>query len=58
MDKDTNIKSVGQPIFKQIIKLPDTATIDNLVLKHHADRYYKVFNAKTQLITMLFVILS
>ncbi len=58
MNKNTNIKFVGQPIFKQIIKLIDSATIDNLVLKHHADRYYKVFNAKTQLITMLFGILS
>lgn len=58
MNKNTDIKLVGQPIFKQIIKLLDSATIDNLIFKHKADHYYKAFKAKTQLITMLFGILS
>ena len=58
MSKNTEIKFVGQPIFKQIIDLADKINIDGLVKKHKGDRYYKAFKAKTQLITMLFGILS
>jgi Transposase DDE domain/Domain of unknown function (DUF4372) len=58
MGKDTEIKFVGQPIFKQIIDLVDRINIPELVKKHNADYYYKAFMAKTQLITMLFGILS
>lgn len=57
MCKDTEIKFVGQPIFKQIIKLIDRIDFKGLVKKHNAD-YYKTFPAKIQLITMLFGILS
>jgi len=58
MDKNKEIKFVGQPIFKQIINLIDAISINSLVKKHNADHYYKAFKAKTQLITVLFGILS
>lgn len=58
MDKNTEIKLVGQPIFKQVINLVDAVSSNSLVKKHQADHYYKAFKAKTQLITMLFGILS
>jgi len=58
MDKNKDIKLVGQPIFKQIIKLVDSSSLHALIIKHSADRYYKTFTTRTQLITMLFGILS
>jgi hypothetical protein len=58
MGKNTEIKLVGQPIFKQVLDLIERVNIQNIVKKHDADRYYKAFKAKTQLVTMLFGILS
>ena len=58
MSKDNEIRFVGQPIFKQIIKLIDAVNISVLVKKHSSDHYYKAFKIRTQLITMLFGILS
>lgn len=58
MSKNTEIKFVGQPIFKQVIGLLDAINISSIVKKHNADHYYKSFKAKTQLITMLFGIIS
>jgi IS4 transposase len=58
MDKNTEIKLVGQPIFKQVINLIDGISLNSLIKKHNADYYYKAFKAKTQLITMLFGIFS
>jgi len=58
MGKNTEIKLVGQPIFKQVINLIDAINLTSLVKKHSADHYYKAFKAKTQLVTMLFGILS
>lgn len=58
MDKITEIKFVGQPIFKQIINLIDKAGIQGLINKHKSDYYYKSFKTRTHLITMLFGILS
>mgnify|MGYP001004890315 CR=1 FL=1 len=58
MDKSTEIKFVGQPIFKQVIGLVDAISIKSIAKKHNADYYYKAFKAKTQLITMLFGIIS
>lgn len=58
MSKNTEIKFVGQPIFKQVISLLDAISIKSIVNKHNADYYYKAFKAKTQLITVLFGILS
>jgi len=58
MGKNTEIKFVGQPIFKQILKLIDSIELDWLIKKHDADRYYKSFRSKDHLITLLFGILS
>jgi len=58
MDKNTEISFVGQPIFKQIIGLLDGINLTGIIKKHNADHYYKAFKAKTQLITMLFGIMS
>ena len=58
MDKSTKIKFVGQPIFKQIISLIDKVDLKGIVKKHNSDYYYKAFKSKTQLITLLFGIMS
>jgi hypothetical protein len=58
MRKNTEIKFVGQPIFKQILNLVDSVNIHSLVRKHNSDYYYKAFKSRTHLITMLFGILS
>lgn len=58
MDKNSEIKFVGQPIIKQILNLIDQVNIQGLINKHQSDRYYKSFKTRTQLITMLLGILS
>ena len=58
MSKDKEISFVGQPIFKQILKLIDAVNIQSLIRKHQSDHYYKAFKTKTHLTTMLFGILS
>jgi len=58
MGKITEIKLVGQPIFKQIINLVDKVDIQGLIRKHESDYYYKSFKTRTHLFTMLFGILS
>ncbi|MBS4013330.1 MAG: DUF4372 domain-containing protein, partial [Bacteroidetes bacterium] len=46
MSKNTEIKFVGQPIFKQVISLIDAIGIKSIVKKHNADHYYKAFKAR------------
>jgi len=58
MSKNTEIKFVGQPIFRQIINLIDSIDIKGIVQRNNSDRYYKAYKSKTQLIVMLFGILS
>lgn len=58
MDKNTEINFVGQPIFKQIVKLLGAVNLQTLINKHNSDHYYKTFKSKTHLLTMLFGILS
>ena len=58
MNKNTEIKFVGQPIFKQILDLIKVVNIGAIVKKHESDKYYKAFKARTQLIMLLFGILS
>jgi len=58
MNKDTEIKFVGQPIFGQIIKLIDKSIFAQLVRDKKSDHYYKSFKSWDQLKTMLFGILS
>jgi hypothetical protein len=58
MGKITEIKFVGQPVFKQIMNLVNKVDIQGLIKKHNSDYYYKAFKTRTQLFTMLFGILS
>jgi len=58
MDKDKEIRFVGQPILKQILKLIEAVNLQGLINKHQSDHYYKAFKTRTHLITMLFGILS
>ncbi len=58
MGKITEIKFVGQPIFKQIMNLVEKVDINGLIRKHESDYYYKSFKTRTHLFTMLFGILS
>ena len=58
MGKDIAKKLVGQPLFKQIIKMLPLEPFDMLVNKCGSDRYYKTFFSWEQLIVMLFGILS
>jgi len=58
MGKITEIKLVGQPIFKQVMNLVEKVDINGLIRKHESDYYYKSFKTRTHLFTMLFGILS
>jgi len=58
MGKDSKKNLVGQPIFKQIIKLIPRDKFNELVIKCKSDRYYKTFFSWEQLVTMLFGIFS
>ena len=58
MNKDTEIKFVGQPVFGQILKLIDKSTFIELVREKKSDYYYKAFGSWNHLVTMLFGILS
>jgi hypothetical protein len=58
MSKDTEIRLVGQPIFKQVISLIDAVNMQSLILKHNSDHYYKAFKSRMHVVTMLFGILS
>lgn len=58
MDKDSQKKLVGQPIFKQIINLIPKNKFDELVIRQKSDRYYKTFFSWEQLVVMLFGIFS
>lgn len=58
MSKDINKNLVGQPIFKQLIKLLPRDQFDVLVKQCKTDRYYKSFYSWDQLVVMLFGIFS
>ncbi len=58
MNKDTEIKFVGQPIFGQIFKLIEHWTFTQLVKEEKSDYYYKAFKSWDHVVTMLFVIFS
>ena len=58
MGKDKQKHLVGQPIFKQIIKLIPRDKFNELVINCKSDRYYKTFFSWEQLVTMLFGIFS
>jgi hypothetical protein len=56
--KDSKKHLVGQPIFKQIIKIIPRDVFDLLVLHHKSDRYYKSLSTWDELVTLLFGIFS
>lgn len=56
--KDSNKKFVGQPIFKQLIDFLPKNKFDSLAYRHQTDKYYKTFDGWTQVVTMLFGVLS
>jgi hypothetical protein len=58
MGKDTAKSLVGQPIFKQVMKILPKEKFDLIVRQHGSDRYYKSFFSWDQLIVMLFGIFS
>ena len=58
MGKDNQKHLVGQPIFKQIVKMIPREKFNELVIKCKSDRYYKNFFSWEQLVTMLFGIFS
>ena len=58
MGKDTTKNLVGQPIFKQIIKILQRDQFDQIVNQLNSDRYYKSFFSWDQLVVMLFGIFS
>ena len=58
MGKDSKKNLVGQPIFKQIIKMIPRDRFDRLVVQCKSDRYYKTFFSWEQLVTMLIGIFS
>jgi len=58
MGKDIKKNLVGQPIFKQIIKILPREQFDLLVKQYASDRYYKTFFSWEQLIVLLFGIFS
>jgi hypothetical protein len=58
MGKDTTKHLVGQPIFKQVMKILPREPFDLLVGQCGSDRYYKSFFSWEQLVVMLFGIFS
>jgi len=58
MSENTEIRIVEQPIFKQVVGLPDRINLSSIIKKHNGDYYYKAFKAKAQLVTMLFGIMG
>jgi hypothetical protein len=58
MSKDTKKNLVGQPIFKQVMKILPREQFDLIVDKYGSDRYYKSFFSWEQLVVMLFGIFS
>jgi hypothetical protein len=58
MHKDTTKNLVGQPIFKQIVKMIPRDKFDEWVLQAKSDKGYRTFFSWEQLVTMLFGIFS
>ena len=58
MGKDNKKHLVGQPVFKQIIKMIPRDKFNELVINCKSDRYYKTLFSWEQLVTMLFGIFS
>ncbi|MGB4284298.1 MAG: DUF4372 domain-containing protein [Bacteroidales bacterium] len=58
MRKYTTKNLVGQPVFKQVMKILPREPFDLVVRRCGSDRYYKSFFSWDQLVVMLFGIFS
>lgn len=58
MGKNKEINFVGQPVLKQLMEIATAIDIKSIIREKQSDRYYKSFGSMTQLVTMLFGILS
>ncbi|HXK64036.1 MAG TPA: DUF4372 domain-containing protein [Bacteroidales bacterium] len=58
MGKYTTKNLVGQPVFKQVMKILPREPFDLVVRRCGSDRYYKSFFSWDQLVVMLFGIFS
>ncbi|MDR1865632.1 MAG: DUF4372 domain-containing protein, partial [Bacteroidales bacterium] len=58
MGKDNPKNLVGQPIFKQMVKMLPKEKFDLLVQQQKSDKGYRAFMSWKQLISMLFGIFS
>jgi hypothetical protein len=58
MGKDSTKNLVGQPIFKQMIKMLPKEKFDHLVWQQKSDKGYRTFMSWEQLLSMLFGIFS
>jgi len=58
VNKNTEIKLVGQPIIKQVLNLIDRTGFNRLVAENNSDRYYKSFKCWPHFVTMMFGIFS
>ncbi len=56
MDKNTYFS--GQPIFTQVLSYIPDSLLNELIRKHHTDRYYKKFDTRHHLVTMLFSVIN
>jgi len=54
MDKSSEKKLVGQPIFNQILQILPREVIQRIVLEEKSDRYYKSFSTWDELTSLLF----
>jgi len=54
MDKGSEKKLVGQPIFNQVLKILPREVINRIVLEEKSDRYYKSFSTWDELTSLLF----
>ena len=58
MYKSSHKNLIGQPIFKQILKLLPREVIHRVTLEHKSDRYYKSFSTWDELVALLFGIFT
>ncbi|MDR1974930.1 MAG: DUF4372 domain-containing protein [Bacteroidales bacterium] len=58
MNKDSTKNLIGQPIFKQIVKMLPKEQFDFLVHQQKSDWHYRTFMSWEQLISLLFGIFS
>lgn len=53
-----NTHFFGQPIFSQVLPLVDRSLVSKVTSKNQSDRYYKSFDTRQHLVTMLYCTFS